>query len=72
MSRRHQTSHPCPTPSKRRYPDIEAARASLERDEANQAMRHLDLADWAYKCNCGAWHRTRRHDRFLGGVPLHG
>lgn len=71
MSRRHRSAHPCPSPSKQRFASFDEAKASYQRNLANPVIRNIVLADWGYRCQCGAWHRTKRHDRFLGGVPLH-
>lgn len=58
MSRRRRAE--CPTPSKRRFDDVEAARAAY--DLEGRTFRHrTGLADHAYRCMCGKWHRTT-HD----------
>lgn len=67
MSRRRQAARPCPTPSKRRYSAFVDAQRSYQNNLTNPVMRSMVIADWAYKCQCGAWHRTHRHDRYLGG-----
>lgn len=67
MSRRYQHAHPCPTPSKLSYPSIEAAAESFARNsDATDPTR----ADWAYRCQCGKWHRTKSHRPHLGGIDL--
>ncbi len=58
MSRRRQ--HPCVTPSKRSYPDLDAARAAYEEDLRGPGESFK--ADHAYRCMCGAWHRTKRRE----------
>lgn len=72
MSRRKERAKLCPSPSKHRYEDLEAARESYIEDLGEGwAARVPRLADWAYPCACGKWHRTKRHDREHGGIPLY-
>ena len=59
VSRRREVL--CPTPSKLRYADLEAARAGYEEELAAFKYRH-DVARFAYRCACRAWHRTRKPD----------
>jgi len=70
MSRRRQKARPCPTPSKHRLSSFAEAQWTYQRDLRNPVMRGRVVADWAYQCQCGMWHRTHRHDRHLGGRPL--
>ncbi len=58
MSRRRST--PCPTPSKRAFDDVESARNAYD-EEGRQFRHRAHLADHAYRCMCGRWHRTT-HD----------
>jgi hypothetical protein len=66
MSRRRRI--PCPTPSKRRYASIDEAREGYERESRMYPYRQV--ADRAYHCMCGVWHRTKRNDPHLDSEAL--
>lgn len=70
MSRRFASAHPCPTPSKQVFESVDDAREAYERNLVNPVMIGMQIADYAYRCQCGKFHRTHRHDHYLGGVAL--
>lgn len=60
----------CPNPSKQSFFSFEEAENRYAEMLANPIFRNANLADWAYRCQCGKWHMTSRHDRYLGARPM--
>lgn len=62
MSRRYASAHPCPTPSKRSFASVDEAQehylAELARPEVH--ARGGLVANFAYRCPCGRWHRSSK------------